>query len=391
MDTIEKIEIFETKVPLAKPLSVGFAKITHRGYTVVQVTTAANIRGIGYCYSRGFPMGEIIKSVMSPIAIGSSAEAPDELRSKILGFNWQSAEHGTFTAALSALDLALHDIQAKRLGVSVASMLGGNVSSIPVYSVIGYNYGEDDSSLLEEIDFALGRGIQSFKIIAGGASPERDAQRIQLLRKTVGDGVHIGVDAFRTFRTLENAVNRVNLIRDFDIDFIEDPFLESEGILAAALRDATGVPISYGESLASSKMVAQILDHNECVPISYGESLASSKMVAQILDHDECDLLRLDALVIGGVTEFITAASLAAKKGKMFSTHIHSEIHSQLAAATPNLYVGGLEYLDPIYEIDLFHHLLVKPIEIRDGAAILSTAPGFGIDWDWDAIHHFAQ
>jgi len=367
VDTIEKIEIFETRVPLAKPLSVGLAKITHRGYTIVRVTTSANIRGVGYCYSRGFPMGEIIKSVMSPIAIGSSAEAPDELRSKILGFNWQSAEHGTFTAALSALDLALHDIQAKRLGVNVASMLGGSASSIPVYSVIGYNYGENDSALLEEIDFALGRGIQSFKIIAGGASPERDAQRIQLLRKTVGDGVHIGVDAFRTFKTLENAVNRVNLIKDFDIDFIEDPFLESEGILAVALRDATGVPISYGESLASSKMVAQILD------------------------HDECDLLRLDALVIGGVTEFMTAASMAAKKGKMFSTHIHSEIHSQLAAATPNLYIGGLEYLDPIYEIDLFHHLLVKPIEIRDGAAILSTAPGFGIDWDWDAIHHFAQ
>jgi L-alanine-DL-glutamate epimerase-like enolase superfamily enzyme len=52
--------------------------------------------------------------------------------------------------------------------------------------------------------------------------------------------------------------------------------------------------------------------------------------------------------------------------------------------------LGGLEYLDPRYEIDLFHHLLIKPIEIRDGNAILSTAPGFGIEWDWEAIKRYS-
>ncbi len=367
MDTIAKLETFEVKVPLAKPLSVGSAKITSRGYTVVKITTEANIVGVGYCYSRGLPMAHIINNVMTPIAIGSSAEAPNELRKEILAFNWQSAEHGTLTAALSAIDIALHDIQAKKLGKSVASMLGATVDRVPVYSVIGYNYGQDESGLKDEIDYALSKGIGSFKIIVGGQSPERDAKRLEVLRNKVGASAPIGVDAFRTFKTLDNAINRVNLIKEFGINFVEDPFLESEGILASKLREATGVPISFGESLASSKMIAQVLDHGEC------------------------DIVRIDALVVGGVDEFITATSLAAQKGITFSTHIHTEVHSQLAAASSNLYIGGLEYLDPMYEIDLFHHLLHSPIRIQDGAAILPGSPGFGIDWDWEAVLRFSQ
>ena len=367
MDTVAKIETFEAKVPLAKPLSVGSAKITYRSYTVVKVTTSDGIEGIGYCYSRGLPMGQIINNVMAPIAIGYSAEAPNAMRKEILAFNWQSAEHGTLTAALSALDLAMYDAQAKRQGRSVASMLGASIDRIPVYSVIGYNYGPDESGLEEEIEYAVNRGIKSFKIIVGGQSPERDAKRLEVLRRKVGDSAPIGVDAFRTFKTLDNAINRVNVIKEYGINFVEDPFLESEGLLARKLREATGVPISYGESLASSKMIAQVLD------------------------HDECDVLRIDALVVGGVDEFLTATSYAASKGKSYSTHIHTEIHSQLAAATSNLYIGGLEYLDPMYEIDLFHHLLHKPIQIQDGAALLPTSPGFGIDWDWEAILHFSQ
>jgi L-alanine-DL-glutamate epimerase-like enolase superfamily enzyme len=100
--------------------------------------------------------------------------------------------------------------------------------------------------------------------------------------------------------------------------------------------------------------------------------------------------LRIDALVIGGVSEFLKAADYADRSGIKYSTHIHTEVHSQIAAATKNRYAGGIEYLDPKYEIDLFHHLLLKPIEISDGKAQLSTEPGFGIEWDWKAIQRYS-
>lgn len=367
MDAISRIETFEARVPLPKALAVGSSRITHRTYSIVKVTTTDGITGVGYCYSRGLPIKTIIDNSIAPVALGKSAESPEEVRKLVVAFNWWAAEHGTVTAGISALDIALHDIAGKRAGKSVASLLGSTTSEIPVYSVVGYHYGSDESGLEEEINHALERGIKSFKIVVGADTPERDARRLKVLRNGVGDSAYIAVDAFRTFKTLENGINRVNLIKEYGISFVEDPFLESEGVLAIALREATGVPVSFGESLASSKMIEQVLHYNQV------------------------DVLRIDALIVGGVSEFLKAADYANKKGKTYATHIHTEIHSQIAAAAPNLYLGGLEYLDPRYEIDLFHHLLIKPIEIRDGKAILSKGSGFGIQWDWEAVKRFSS
>lgn len=367
MDLISAIETFEARVPLPAPLIVGSAKITHRTYTVVRITTTDGLVGIGYCYSRGLPISTIIQDAMAPIAIRKTAESPREIRQLVLGFNWQSAEHGTVTAAASAIDLALYDIVAKRTNQSISRYLGSDVTEIPIYSVIGYHYGSDDSALATEVNFALERGIKSFKMVMGGDIPERDYARVKIVRELIGTKALLALDAFRTLGDLENAIKRISMISEFDIAFVEDPFLESEGLLAIALREATGVPVSFGESLASAKMAEQVLHYNQA------------------------DVLRVDALVIGGVDQFLAATTAAKKYGKTYATHIHTEVHSQLAAATSNLYPGGLEYLDPRYEIDLFHHLLAEPIKIVNGNAVLSQEPGFGINWDWDAIRKFSD
>lgn len=367
MDTVANIETFEARVPLPAPLSVGTAKITHRTYSVVRITTSDGLIGVGYCYSRGLPISKIIQDSMAPVAMGKTAESPAEIRNLVLGFNWQSAEHGTVTAAASAIDIALYDILAKRKNQSVAQYLGSTVTEIPVYSVIGYHYGTNNDELAAEVQFALNKGIKSFKMVMGADTPARDYERVKIVRELIGTKSLLALDAFRTLGNLENAIKRVSMISEFDIAFIEDPFLESEGLLAIALREATGVPVSFGESLASAKMAKQVMHYNQT------------------------DILRVDALVIGGVDQFLEATEAAHQHGKTYATHIHTEIHSQLAAATQNLYPGGLEYLDPSYEIDLFHHLLTEPIKIANGNAVLSQEPGFGINWDWDAILKFSQ
>lgn len=367
MDLISGIETFEARVPLPAPLAVGSAKITHRTYSVVRITTTDGLVGVGYCYSRGLPISTIIQNSMAPVAQGKTAESPAEIRKLVLGFNWQSAEHGTVTAAASAIDVALYDIVAKRKNQSIAQYLGSSVSEIPIYSVIGYHYGSNNDDLISEVKSALDRGIKSFKMVMGADTPERDYERVKIVREIIGPKALLALDAFRTLGNLENAIRRVSMISEFDIAFVEDPFLESEGLLAIALRDATGVPVSFGESLASAKMAEQVLHYNQT------------------------DILRVDALVIGGVDQFLAATAAAHRHGKTYASHIHTEVHSQLAAATPNLYPGGLEYLDPKYEIDLFHHLLYEPIRIVNGNAVLSQEPGFGIQWDWDAIRKFSD
>lgn len=366
MTKIVALDATEVRIPLPEPVVVGSTTFKVRTYTIVQVTTDDGIYGVGYVYSRGLPIKEIILNMLAPVVVGRELLDSESIRSDILATYWHSAEHGTFTAAVSGVDIAIWDGIGKAKGQSVASMLGQKRTKLDVCYVVGYKYGADESGLISDVEKALAIGVKSFKMIVGADNARRDANRIRVIRELLGPSGRIGVDAFRSFKDIDDATERVAAMQPYDLDFVEDPFLESQGLLAAELRRRTGVNVAFGESQFGHRGIANLV-HNEYV-----------------------DLVRADALVVGGVIEFLKSAEIAAANGLQISTHIHSEVHAPIASAIENLYDGGLEYMDPRLDVDLVHKLIQNPIEVKDGAVTISDAPGFGIEWDWEAIRRFA-
>ena len=367
MEKISKLEAIEVRVPLPEPVLVGTTVFKVRTYTVVKITTENGIVGVGYSYSRGLPIKEIVLNMLAPLVIGSDIENSEQLRLQILATYWHSAEHGTFTAAVSAVDIAIWDALGKLKNKSVAQLLGKKRNSLPVSYVIGYKYGNDESGLIRDVEQALSRGIRNFKMVVGAGTAERDAQRMKAVRQLVGPKGRIGVDAFRSLKGIDDATERVVALQPYDLDFMEDPFLESQGLLAIELRERTGVRIAFGESQFGHRGIANLVVNNYV------------------------DLVRVDALIVGGIQEFLLSAKVADEKNLQVSTHIHSEIHAPLAAAIENLYEGGLEYMDPILDVDLVHLLMQNPIQINDGEFQISDEPGFGVNWDWNAIKKFSE
>jgi L-alanine-DL-glutamate epimerase-like enolase superfamily enzyme len=364
---ISNIEVFEAKVPLPEPVVVGSTIFKVRTYTIVRVRCDDGLEGIGYCYSRGLPIKEIVLNMIAPVVIGKAVKNSEDIRVEVLATYWHSAEHGTFTAALSAVDIALWDALGKLRGLSIAQMLGQKHNQLPVSYVIGYKYGEDESGLVADVESAIARGVRNFKLVVGAGTPERDAERIKVIRERVGVSGRIGADAFRSFKGVEDAVSRVKALAEYNLAFIEDPFLESQGELVLELRAQTGVMVAVGES-------------------QFGH-----RGIANMVRHRYVDLVRVDALVVGGVKEFLLSAEIAKNSGLRLSTHIHSEVHAQLAATIDNLDIGGLEYMDPKLNIDLFHLLINNPLKLENGLFNIPDAPGFGIDWNWQAIAKFSD
>lgn len=367
MTKIISVEAYEAKVPLPEPVVVGSTVFKLRTYTIVKVLCGDGIEGIGYCYSRGLPIKEIVSNMIAPVVLGKEIDKSEEIRAEVLATFWHSAEHGTFTAAVSAVDIAIWDALGKSKGKSVAQLLGQKKSEFPASYVIGYKYGTDDSLLTRDVERAIAKGVKNFKLVVGAGTPERDAQRMKVIRDRVGKEGRIGADAFRSFKSVDDAEQRVNELSKHDLAFLEDPFLESQGELVLELRKRTGVKVAVGES-------------------QFGH-----RGIAGLVRHKYVDLARVDALVVGGVMEFILSAEIAAKDGLQVSTHIHSEIHIQLAAAIENLDLGGLEYMDPALNIDLFHLLINNPIQLNDGVFRVPTEAGFGIDWNWKAIEEYSR
>lgn len=305
--------------------------------------------------------------MIAPVVVGMEVEKSEEVRAEVLATYWHSAEHGTFTAAVSAVDIAIWDALGKLRGLSIAQMLGQKQNQLPASYVIGYKYGEDESGLITDVESAIRRGVRNFKLVVGAGTPARDAERIKVIRERVGSTGRIGADAFRSFKGVEDAVTRVKALAEYDLAFIEDPFLESQGELVLELRAQTGVMVAVGES-------------------QFGH-----RGIANLVRHRYVDLVRVDALVVGGVKEFLLSAEIARNSGLRVSTHIHSEVHAQLATTIANLDIGGLEYMDPKLNIDLFHLLINNPLKLENGLFNIPDAPGFGIDWNWQAIARFAK
>jgi len=365
MGRIIQVECLEVNVPLLKPLPVGTTIVTHRGYAIVKVTLEGGVVGVGYCYTRAMPMAKIINSALAPEVVGKDSDFPEKIRQHLLAKFWHSAEHGTFTAALSALDIAIWDALGKENSISLSRMLGQQHEKVLLCTVIGYEYDDHEAGLIAEVEASLQAGFKSFKMVTGAGSPMRDAERVKIVRELIGPEAKLAVDAFRSFKDLDDARRRVEAIKQYDISFVEDPFNESLGALAVDLRTRTGALIAFGESQSSHRSIASLVSQNYV------------------------DVVRIDALIVGGVREFMSSAAIASARGLPVATHIHSEIHIHFAASINNLYSGGLEYMNPMNNVDVIHRLMDNPLEVKDGYAIVPTKPGLGIDWNWKEIKKY--
>ncbi len=87
-----------------------------------------------------------------------------------------------------------------------------------------------------------------------------------------------------------------------------------------------------------------------------------------------------DAMKIGGVTNWLRAAALAASAGLPLSSHLFPEISAHLLAASPTCH--WLEY------VDWANPIVQEPLRIENGHAVVSETPGIGISWDESGIKH---
>lgn len=368
-DPIAEIESFDCRVPLPAPLQVGASTVTHRFYSVVRVTTESGAEGAAFAFGRGLPVAAIINETFAPVIRGTDARLHESVRQKLHAEFWSYSEGALFSVAVSALDLALWDLAARRLGAPVADLLGCTRTEVPVCAVVSYANATDGDGLdglATEVEGYLDRGFRALKLAIGAHSPREDERRMATVRKLAGDDVAIVLDAFRSFSDVQSALARLRLLEPYEIAYLEDPFSESLEPLVSVLRERSGLAVGLGESLGGER------EHR------------------RLIEAGIVDVLRCDVSVVGGVRAFLSCAALASAQGLPISPHAHPEFHVQLAAAVPNLYRTGIEYMDPARGIDALHRLLTTELKIVDGSALLPERPGFGFEFDWEAVERYA-
>lgn len=282
------------------------------------------------------------------------------------------------TAAISAIDIALHDITGKALGVPVYQLLGGKQrDTVPCFATAP---APSEAELIDNARILLEHGWNVIRVNAAGELQDphnpnlfepresigKMATWLTRLREAVGPEPVLGIDYHHRLSVAETASFCQRMPRG-TLDFLEEPIRDESPEAYAALR--------------------QMVD----VPLAIGEEFSSKWLFAPYLEQGLTNFARVDVCNVGGLAEALKVAAMAETRYIDLMPHnplgpICTAATVHLAAAVPNfawleVRTSPTEDLG-FYDEDLF------PVQAKlDGPDFhVPDTPGLGIEVNEDAI-----
>jgi L-alanine-DL-glutamate epimerase-like enolase superfamily enzyme len=339
-------------VPTEVPESDGTFSWDRTVVVVVEVDGGGST-GIGWSYTTA-AAAHVVDDVLAPAVIGVSVLDVDGAWGRMQRAVRNVGRPGIASAAISAVDIALWDLKSKILDLPLVRLLGSVRAAVPVYGSGGFT-SYDDAELVEQLAGWVERGIRSvkMKVATGWGSEEaRDIERVGTVRKALGGGPSVFVDANGGY-SRGQAVRLARHFEDLGVSWFEEPVSSDDLVGLRQVRERTTIEVAAGE---------------------YGWDLAS---IARMCDAEAVDVLQIDVTRCGGITEWIRAAALAAGHGLEVSGHTAQTLHVHVACAVPN--VRHLEYF---HDHERLERMLFEGIpEPRDGELGPSLdRPGIGVE-----------
>lgn len=350
--------------------------LDRRDYLVVEIRCAGSEEvGVGYTYAGTRGARTILAAVeelLAPEVVGADAADVVRLWDRVYQETLMVGRRGLVVRALSAVDIALWDLAAKRAGVPLAVLLGGSTRPVPAYASGGYyrpDAGDWEDAVRAEIAGDAEQGFTDHKIKVGGLPIAQDARRVAAAVEVLGPQGQVALDcnnaypddaeALRAIRAFERAAGERGLW------FVEEPL--------------------SCEDVAGHARLVERVD----TPIATGEIHQTRWEFRRLLEERAAQIVQPDAGVLGGVTEWVRVARTAETFGVPVAPHWHANLHVHLAAATPGCL--GVEHFRHDKGIYNFEDLLEPAgrLRVEGGRAIVPEAPGLGLAWDADALARY--
>ncbi|WP_462421295.1 mandelate racemase/muconate lactonizing enzyme family protein [Salinicoccus sp. Marseille-QA3877] len=355
-DVIKEVKARTIIVPLDKPVKLGGSSVTERDYCFIEIITSEGSIGYALTFSRGGDLTSTVIKNIAPILIGQSIDQVEKIWEEVYIKNRLNGQQGLFMRALSIVDLAIWDIKSKKAQLPLYKMIGGYRDSIPVLMAGGY-YGTDKNlnELLEEYEGYVKDGYKHLKLMVGGASMEEDRERFIMLRKNLPSDITLAVDANGSWDDPKAVLRWINLIeeKNYEISFLEEPFPPENIEWYTWLRNQTTVKIAVGEFMAGRW--------------SFKNAISRGYM----------DIVRADATLCGGITEWKRIAAMASSWGLQMIPHYFAPIHLHTALAFPNS--NMVEVVSQQNKNSSFSLLVGENYEFREGVAYPKDFLGLGL------------
>jgi muconate cycloisomerase len=368
--TVHSIEAVLVDLPTIRAHQLAMATMRQQTLVIVRVRCSDGVEGIGEAttigglsYGDESPEGIklTIDTYLAPAWVGIDAT---NVKAAMARLN-KVARGNRF--AKSALETALLDAEAKRLGVSLSTLLGGAVrTALPVLWTLAS--GETKRDIDEAEQLLAERRHDTFKLKIGRRALRDDVAHAAAIKRALGERARVTVDVNQAWNEAE-AANGIAMLEAAGIDLIEQPTPREQ---RAAL----------------SRLAARFV-----VPIMADEALTGPADAIELVRSASVDVFALKISKAGGIYEtFRTAAigdaaGVALYGGTMLEGSIGTTAAAHCFAALPQL-AWGTELFGPLLLKDDI--VQERPV-YRDFTLQLPEGPGLGVAIDEDKLAHYRR
>ena len=375
MPSIKKIEVIHVNLPTRREHKWTGLTESIGGYILVRMESDSRAVGWGEApalkdwggdYGRYF--GEspgttklVVENYLAPAVMGCEVGNIADLHQRM-----DAAVKG-YPYAKAALDIAAYDLAGRTLGMPVWQLLGGKVRDrVPVTHSIGLL---DIQEAVEECKKVVGEGFHTIKIKVG-VDPKRDIEIVSQIRKAVGEGIDLCVDANCGYPTPRDAIQIIRKMEPFGLKYAEQPV---EGIdrMAEVTRNLE-TPVMADESAWLPRDVLEIFERRAADIVSiyttkpgglYGAmEVAATARAAKFL----CNVNGSVETGVGNLANIHLAAAA-------IPVTLSCVVPVSTPAEVQNGKVGGIYYNDD---------LISESFQMVDGCIVVPDGPGFGIEVD---------
>jgi|RhiMetdeSRZDD1v2_1073273.scaffolds.fasta_scaffold00040_63 3,6-anhydro-L-galactonate cycloisomerase len=357
---IEAIETAYYRLPLDAMGDAGHGAIHSEEIVTVKVR-AGGLEGHGYAYTigrGGRAVQALVEHDLAPLLLGCDASSIAALWDLM----WQRLLYvgrgGLASFAIAALDIALWDLRGLRERKPLYALLGAAAREIPAYGS-GVDLPKTLAELLAQTEGFLARGLPGVKVKVGKPEAREDEARVAAVRKLIGQGIDLMVDANMAW-SAEEALERGRRLEPFDLYWYEEPTIP--------------------EDVAGHARLAREL----AVPIAVGESLHSPHEFRRYVEEHAVEVVQIDPVTNGGISASVRALEMANASGLKASSHYCDELAAHLLCAAK----------EPVYlEKHAFalDRYLEAPQVLTKGRVQPSEVPGTGIRFAAKALAPFRR
>lgn len=352
---IERVETAYYRLPLEPMGDAGHGAIDTEELIVVRLT-AGGVVGEGYAYTigrGGRAVRSLIEHDLAPAILGQDESQIDALWRLM----WQRllfvGRGGLASFAIAAVDIALWDLRGHAQRKPLYALFGAQSRPIAAYGS-GVDLPKPLPALLRQVEGFLERGFPGVKVKVGRPTPGEDEQRVGEVRRLVGDGVDLMVDANMSW-TADQAIEHGRRLAAYRPYWLEEPTIP---------EDVAG----------HARLVSELQ-----TPIAIGESLHSPHEYARYIAERAVEVVQIDPITNGGITVSLEALALADAAGLPTSSHYADELSAHVLCASRNpVYLEKHAFaLDPYLE---------EPQPVEGGRVRPTESPGTGMRFDERAL-----